>query len=168
MSSQPHTAAVEVIYQEHHSWLQSWLRSRLSSACDAADIAHDTFVRLLSARSDAAIREPRHYLATVARGLVIDRYRRRAIELAYLETLSSRPEVMAISEEEKALIIETLIAVDKTLVSLGPRTQRIFMMSQVDGMTYQQVATTLDLSLTTVKKHMVRALTECSILMASL
>ncbi|MCD5996996.1 sigma-70 family RNA polymerase sigma factor [Pseudomonas sp. CDFA 602] len=168
MSSQPHTAAVEVIYQEHHSWLQSWLRSRLSSACDAADIAHDTFVRLLSARSDAAIREPRHYLATVARGLVIDRYRRRAIELAYLETLSSRPEVTAISEEEKALIIETLIAVDKTLASLGPRAQRIFMMSQVDGMTYQQVATTLDLSLTTVKKHMVRALTECSILMTSL
>ncbi len=97
---------------------------------------------------------------------MIDRYRRRAIEQAYLQTLADRPEATAISEEDKAIIIETLVAVDKALYGLGERARRIFMLSQVEGLTYQQIADQLRVSLTTVKKHMVRALTECALIMA--
>ncbi|WP_053150642.1 sigma-70 family RNA polymerase sigma factor [Pseudomonas sp. P97.38] len=166
MPPSSHTAAIGRIYAQHHSWLHGWLKGKLNNACDAADVAHDTFVRILAARNAVQIREPRDYLATVARGLVIDRYRRNAIEAAYLESLAARPEPTAISEEDKALIIETLVTVDKALAALGPRTQRIFMLSQIDGLTYQQIAVQLKVSLTTVKKHMVRALTECTLIMA--
>ncbi|AKK01608.1 MULTISPECIES: sigma-70 family RNA polymerase sigma factor [Pseudomonas] len=166
MPPSSHTAAIGRIYAQHHSWLYGWLKGKLNNACDAADVAHDTFVRILAARNAVQIREPRDYLATVARGLVIDRYRRNAIEAAYLESLAARPEPTAISEEDKALIIETLVTVDKALAALGPRTQRIFMLSQIDGLTYQQIAVQLKVSLTTVKKHMVRALTECALIMA--
>jgi len=165
MSPHSHTAAVQRIYEQHHSWLHGWLRTRLSNACDAADVAHDTFVRILGAANATHIREPRDYLATVARGLVIDRYRRRAIELAYQQAMAERPQDTMISEEDKALIIETLVAVDKALDDLGSRTKRIFMLSQIEGLTYQQIALELKVSLTTVKKHMIRAFTECSLLM---
>ncbi|MHA3734154.1 sigma-70 family RNA polymerase sigma factor [Pseudomonas sp. Eth.TT006] len=166
MSLATHTAAIERIYAQHHSWLYGWLKGKLHDACDAADVAHDTFVRILTARNAAQIREPRDYLATIARGLVIDRYRRQAVEAAYLQTLAARPEATTISEEDKALIIETLVAVDKALSGLGDRSRQIFMLSQIDGLTYQQIATQLRVSLTTVKKHMIRALTECALIMA--
>lgn len=166
MPPHSHTAAVQRIYEQHHSWLHGWLKHRLSNACDAADVAHDTFVRILGAANATQIREPRDYLATVARGLVIDRYRRRAIERAYEQAMAARPQDTMISEEDKALIIETLWAVDKALDDLGPRTKGIFMMSQVEGLTYQQIAQQTKVSLTTVKKHMIRAFTECSMLMA--
>lgn len=168
MSSQLHTAAVQRIYEQHHSWLHGWLKGKLHNACDAADLAHDTFVRILGARNAAHILEPRDYLATIARGLLIDRYRRQAIEQAYLEALAAREQPVVVSEEDKALIIETLVAVDKALTGLGPRAQRIFMLSQVDGLSYQQIAEQLQVSLTTVKKHMIRAITECSLIMAGL
>lgn len=166
-----HTAAVQHIYEQHHSWLHGWLKGKLHNACDAADVAHDTFVRILGGRHAAQIVEPRDYLATIARGLVIDRYRRHAIEQAYRQTLAERAEraeTTAISEEDKAIIIETLVAVDKALSSLGGRARQIFMLSQIEGLTYQQIADRLQVSLTTVKKHMIRALTECSLIMASL
>ncbi|WP_448653588.1 sigma-70 family RNA polymerase sigma factor [Pseudomonas fluorescens] len=163
-----HTVAVQYIYQQHHSWLQGWLKGKLHNACDAADVAHDTFVRILGGRHAAQILEPRDYLATIARGLVIDRYRRYAIEQAYKQSLAERPEATAISEEDKAIIIETLVAVDKALSDLGDRARHIFMLSQFEGLTYQQIAEQLRVSLTTVKKHMVRAFTECSLIMASL
>jgi len=166
MSLLAHTAAIEQIYEQHHSWLYGWLKGRLNDAGDAADVAHDTFVRILAARNATHIREPREYLAAIARGLVIDRYRRSAIETAYLQALATRPEASAISEEDRALIIETLMAVDKALAGLGARTQRIFMLSQIEGLTYQQIAVQLQVSLTTVKKHMIRALTECALIMA--
>ncbi|KAB0518130.1 MULTISPECIES: sigma-70 family RNA polymerase sigma factor [Pseudomonas] len=168
MSSSSHTAAVQYIYEQHHSWLRGWLKGKLHNACDAADVAHDTFVRILGGRHAAQIVEPRDYLATIARGLVIDRYRRNAIEQAYKQTLAERPEAITISEEDKAIIIETLVAVDKALSALGERARRIFMLSQVEGLTYQQIADQLQVSLTTVKKHMIRVLTECSLIMASL
>ena len=168
MSPPSHTAAVQYIYEQHHSWLQGWLRGKLHNACDAADVAHDTFVRILGGRHAAQIMEPRDYLATIARGLVIDRYRRHAVEQAYKQTLAERPDATAISEEDKAIIIETLVAVDKALSGLGERARRIFMLSQIDGLTYQQIADQLQVSLTTVKKHMVRALTECALIMAGL
>ena len=168
MPTPSHTVADQHIYEQHHSWLHGWLRGKLHNACDAADVAHDTFVRILGGRHAAQILEPRDYLATIARGLVIDRYRRHAIEQAYKQSLAERPDATAISEEDKAIIIETLVAVDKALASLGERSRRIFMLSQIDGLTYQQIADQLQVSLTTVKKHMVRALTECSMIMASL
>lgn len=168
MSPPSHTAAVQNIYEQHHSWLHGWLKGKLHNACDAADVAHDTFVRILGGRHAAQIVEPRDYLATIARGLVIDRYRRHAIEQAYKQTLAERPEALAISEEDKAIIIETLVAVDKALSALGERARRIFMLSQIEGLTYQQIADQLQVSLTTVKKHMIRALTECALIMASL
>lgn len=168
MSSSSHMAAVQHIYEQHHSWLHSWLKGKLHNACDAADVAHDTFVRILGGRHAAQIVEPRDYLATIARGLVIDRYRRHAIEQAYKQTLAERPEAITISEEDKAIIIETLVAVDKALSALGERARRIFMLSQIEGLTYQQIADQLQVSLTTVKKHMIRALTECALIMVSL
>ena len=168
MPTPSHTVAVQHIYEQHHSWLHGWLRGKLHNACDAADVAHDTFVRILGGRHAAQILEPRDYLATIARGLVIDRYRRHAIEQAYKQSLAERPDATAISEEDKAIIIETLVAVDKALASLGERSRRIFILSQIDGLTYQQIADQLRVSLTTVKKHMVRALTECALIMAGM
>ena len=167
MSPPSHTTAVQHSYEQHHSWLHGWLKGKLHNACDAADVAHDTFVRILGGRHAAQIVEPRDYLATIARGLVIDRYRRHAIERAYRQTLAERPEATAISEEDKAVILETLVAVDKALCGLGERAWRIFILSQLEGLTYQQIADQLQVSLTTVKKHMIRALTECALIMAS-
>ncbi|WP_049298462.1 sigma factor, partial [Pseudomonas aeruginosa] len=37
--------AVSHLYQDHHGWLQGWLRRRLGCAENAADLAQDTFAR---------------------------------------------------------------------------------------------------------------------------
>ena len=56
------------IYSHHHGWLMRWLRAKLQCADHAADLAHDTFVRLLTAPPEnrQTLREPRAYLTTVA------------------------------------------------------------------------------------------------------
>ena len=61
-------ADIQSLYQDHHGWLQGWLRRRLGCAADAADLAHDTFVRLLNKsafpRFDS-FAEARAYLAGI-------------------------------------------------------------------------------------------------------
>ena len=55
------------LYGEHHSWLVGWLRRKLSGSDHAADLAQDTFVRVLSAQRPAMLLEPRAYRPSLTR-----------------------------------------------------------------------------------------------------
>ncbi len=57
---------IEGLYIDHGGWLKGWLRRKLGDACSAADLAHDTFVRLLTKDALPEIREPRALLTTIA------------------------------------------------------------------------------------------------------
>jgi RNA polymerase sigma-70 factor (ECF subfamily) len=153
--------AVQILYTDHHPWLCGWLRKRLGCIDHAADLAQDTFVRVLTQRKAPDLREPRAYLSTIARSLMIDMFRRRALEQAYLEILAARPEAVDISPEARLLIIETLLEIDQLLDGLGSRTREIFLMSQLDGLSYVEIGRQLNVSVNTVKKHAVRALMHC-------
>lgn len=153
--------AIQSLYAEHHPWLCAWLRKRLGCFDHAADLAQDTFIRVLLQRKAPELREPRAYLSSVARSLMIDSFRRRALEQAYLETLAARPEALDVSPEARFLIIETLLEIDRLLDGLGARTREIFLLAQLDGLSYVEIGRQLNVSVNTVKKHAVRALTHC-------
>jgi RNA polymerase sigma-19 factor, ECF subfamily len=152
---------VEALYADHHGWLLGWLRRKLGNSFDAADLAHDTFVRVLRKRDREALREPRAYLCTIARDLAASFWRRQALEQAWLETLASLPEPLAPSPEDRALVLETLEQIALMLDALPARVREIFLLSQFDGMTYPQIATQLGVSVNVVQKAMIRALAQC-------
>ena len=62
-------APVEGLYVEHQSWLRDWLRRKTGCPFDAADLTHDTYLKVLVREDDVRIlREPRAYLTTIAHG----------------------------------------------------------------------------------------------------
>lgn len=159
------TMDIADLYGQHHSWLRNWLRARTGNCADAADLAQDTFIRMLSTRQVPLLREPRHYLVTIARGLMIDKGRRKALEAAYLDALAARPEPVDISPETHHLIMEALHAIDRLLDGLGARTRGIFLKVQLEGLSYVEVARQTGVSVTTVKNHLGKALMQCLLLM---
>ena len=166
MSTLDHSA-LHQLYSENNGWLKNWLRTRLGNASDASDLAHDTFLRVMTARNQAPIREPRSYLSAIARALLIDKVRRRAIEQAYLQALALRPEPVDVSPEIRLSILEMLVSVDALLDELGPRTRDIFLAVQLEGLAYAAVAERFEVSVTTVKNHLIRAMTHCLLLVES-
>jgi len=150
------------LYREHHSWLQNWLRSRLGNVMDAEDVAQDTFVRVIRSRQDvASLRKPRGFLVTVARGLTIGLFRRRSLEQQYLDALAHLPKPEWPSEEEQALVLETLLEFDAMLDGLGHKIRQAFIYAQFEGLTYVQIAAILGVSDRTVKNYMAKALAHC-------
>lgn len=150
------------LYREHHGWLVQMLRRRLSGNIDnAADLAHDTFERVMRSESRAALAEPRGFLTTIAKRLLIDQSRRRAIEQAYLETLALRSEATEPSPETHALVLEALNAVCQMLEQLPPRVRRVFVLAQVQGHPYLEIARQLDISVAAVQRDMVKAWQHC-------
>lgn len=154
-------AAIGSLYREHHGWLHGWLRRRLNCNQQAADLAQDTFLRLLAKDEMVDLREPRAYLTTIAHGLVVNHWRRKALEQAYLEELASRPEAFAPSPEERALAIEALVEIARVLDGLPPRVREIFLLSQIEGLTYSAIGSQLGVSVNVVQKAMIRAMAHC-------
>lgn len=156
-------SSVESLYREYSPWLTGWLRARLGHCSDrAADFAQDTFVRILqSGACVAQVAQPRSYLATIARGLMIDHFRRHDIEQAYLAELALVSPALQPSLEERAILLETLLAIDRMLADLGPKVRQAFMLAQLEGLDYATIAAQLNVSVSSVKKYMHKAVVQC-------
>lgn len=155
-------SSIETLYSDHHSWLRGWLRRRLGNADQAEDLAHDTFIRLLSSdRVPATLSEPRAFLTTVAQHLVSNHWRREKLERAYLDALAQQPQAVHWSPEDRAIVLETLLELDRLLDGLPPLVRRAFLLSQLEGQTHAQVADALGISIPTVKRYIVKGLQRC-------
>ncbi|HSI45918.1 MAG TPA: sigma-70 family RNA polymerase sigma factor [Methylophilus sp.] len=150
---------VHTLYHTHHAWLVSWLKRRLGCIHHANDLAHDTFLRLITkSLSVPHLDEPRAFLSTIAHGLMVDQFRRKAVEQAYLQTIMHLPESMAPSPEDQLAILETLLQLDQLLNGLKPVVRTVFLLSKLEGLIYPEIASALGISLRTVEAHMAVAL----------
>lgn len=157
--------AIGHLYRGHHQWLVKWLRRRLGCPHHADDLAHDTFARVLT-RREALYLQPgegggRALLSTIAHGLMVDHLRRAALERAFAEALALQPEPLAPSAEERLMLFETLLAVDRLLDGLPAKVRQAFLLSQVDGLPYAQIAAEMGVSLSSVQQYMTRAFSAC-------
>ncbi len=159
-ASTPSSPLIHTLYSDHHGWLVHWLQRRVHCVQEAADLAQDTFVRLLR-QCPAELQEPRAFLATVARSVLIDHCRRLSLERAYLDTLALMPEPMTPSPEERAIVLEALEQIARMLDGLGARARSAFLLAQLDGLSYKEVAARLGVSLSSVEKYMAAAFAHC-------
>lgn len=149
------------LYVDHRGWLHNWLCRRLGCSHRAADLVQDTYLRLLASNQSPSQEQAKPYLMQIAKGLVIDRYRRRQIEKAWLETLSLQADATAPSPEETALALEALIRIDQMLSGLKPKVRETFLLSRFDGLTYSAIAKRLQISTAAVRKYMLIAMQAC-------
>lgn len=153
------------LYRNHHSWLYQWLKRRLNNSEDAADLAHDTFVRIIKRQNELYFDQPRAILTTVAKGILINWYQRKSIEKAYLESLLDRHEYDEITPEQKLAAIESLCLISQLLNQLPERQKKVFVWSQLEGLTQQEIATRLNVSTRTVMRDLVSVLAQCLAIM---
>ena len=151
------------LYADHHGWLVQCLRRRLGCAHGAADLAHDTFLRILGSRELPGLREPRAYLTTTANRLIIDRARRQRIEQAYLAELAQVAESQEgyPSPEQILAAIEALDQICRALDGLAEKPRRAFLLRYLDGQTHAAIAAQMKVSTKMIQKYLVKALVHC-------
>lgn len=156
------TSKIGYLFSHHHRWLLQYAQRQLRNRADAEDTAAETFCQLLASRIDPDdIEQPQAFLSTIARRLIFDRRRRQRLETEYLQRLALLPENLAPSEEERYLLLEALIAVDQALAGLPLVVKKAFLLSQLDGLGYAEIASRLEVSERTVGRYMTRALRQC-------
>lgn len=152
---------IRTLYREHGGWLRGWLHRRIGCPHHAADLLHDTYLRVLVSGRTPPTGQARPHLMQIAKGLVVDRHRRQRVERAYAEVLAMRPEVQAPSPEDRLLVLEALVRIDAMLDRLRPRARETFLLSQLDGLTYRSIAARLGVSVATVRNDMRQGMQAC-------
>ena len=163
---------LDVLYISHYDWLRGWLRAKLGCTHEAADVAQDTFMRIIASR-DALFgvrQQPRAYLTTTAKHLLIDRARRKLLHDTYLAELAL---VAASAEgypspEQTMLALQALDQIAQALERVPPKAREAFMLHYLDDQPQSEVAARLGISTRMVQKYLVQALLQCRLKCAAM
>jgi len=151
------------IYTDHHGWLFNWLRGKLGCPDNAADLSHDTFLRLLMGAEPDSLREPRAFLLVVANRLLINRHRRARVEedaLRQVAVLVQQHDRRGPGETAEAceLLAQVMLLLTE---ELAEKPRRAFLMARLDGLSYHEIAARLNVSESSVKQYLAKALAHC-------
>ena len=155
---------VQALYSDHHGWLHGWLRRKLGCPHRAADVAQNTFLRVLAARDAlCGVEQPRAWLTTTATRLIVDEERRRRIEQAYLAELAAAAQDWdgCPSPEQTLMALQALEQLSAILEAVSAKARTAFVRHYLDGETLATVAGELDVSTKMVQKYLAQVLMQC-------
>ncbi|MFT3821815.1 MAG: sigma-70 family RNA polymerase sigma factor [Rubrivivax sp.] len=155
---------VEALYSDHHGWLYAWARRRLGCPHRAADLAHDTFLRVLTARDALlGVQQPRAWLTTTAKRLIVDAARRESTERAFLAELAALADQCEgyPSPEQTLAAVQALEQLSVVLAAVLPKARAAFVRHYLDGETLAAVAGELGVSTRMVQKYLAEVLLQC-------
>ena len=155
-------AAFEYLFKELYPYLYSYVLNYVSDKQIAEEIIQDVFLNLWEKRQSIEIHDsPRAYMYTSTRNRALNYLRAQkkmlisdtASDLEQLHQIEQLPQVEAqLSEVELEAIAAQAIA------ALPHRCRLIFSLSRYEFMSYQEIATHLNLSVKTVERQMSIAL----------
>jgi RNA polymerase sigma factor (sigma-70 family) len=147
------------LFLAHRREIQAFLTRKLQNIDLAADLTQETFVRYAQQNGPGAIIEERSYLFRTANNLAIDHIR-----------MARRQKTTTSSHDVLAEVVEDVPGIDQAyearqelerlqaiVAELPLLTRQAFLLVRAEGMTYNEAAAVLDVSPSTVQKHLSRA-----------
>ena len=154
---------LETYYRE----LQNFLTGKLKDADAAADLAQESYLRVLAMQqAGEVVEQPRALLYRVANNLIIDRHRRAEVrdqvmvvddQFADIQVAAPQawePEIAAMSSQG---INSLLAAID----ALPPRCREVFILYKFDGLSYAEIGQRMSISVRTVEMQLQIAMAAC-------
>ncbi|GAA0386829.1 RNA polymerase sigma factor [Brevundimonas terrae] len=129
---------------------------------DEADLAQDACLKLVETANREPIAAPTHLLYRLARNLVIDRLRSRALttRLFRAEAIDEQHTCLAADPERALLVNERLRRALMVIEDMPSRRREAFLMHRIDGFTYLEIAREMGVSIKAVEKHISAAMLE--------
>lgn len=126
----------------------------------AEDIVQGVIVKLWNNRTEIEISgSVKSYLYKAAYHTFINEYKRDKLKETLLEKIQ-KTAVLELIECNDELNREKLKHIAKLIEQLPPKRKEIFILSKTEGLTYEEIASYLDLSVKTIESHMSKALYE--------
>lgn len=155
MLADPH-----LVFVSHRHELLAWLSYRVKDAHAAQDLVQELFVRFQEAAARQPVHDARAYLFQMARNLVADHARQHDARKTMAVDPDDLKQIADLAPGPDATLAgrQSLLQLTQALQELPEQARHVFVLVRVDGLSYQEAADSLGLSLSSVQKHLTRAL----------
>lgn len=152
-------ARAAAVYREEHPRLVRFIKARVP-AQDVGDLIQECFRRFMasSAYPRVLAQQPGPYLFRTARNLLAERGRSDARRMAAHHTSYEEPEIAGPDPHAALEARDEMRRVGEALGRLRPKTRDIFLMHRIDGLTYEEIASQMGMSVKGVEKQIAKAL----------
>ncbi len=150
----------EQLFRGHAGWLGKILAARFrTSVLDVDDLVQETYLRAARYGDATDSGQPRALLLRIAVNIARDQLRRRVVRGGLHVPLEqvSEPELGTQGPDQDAQL-----ELKRTVLALPPRYREVFVLSRFTGLTYEEIASHLGISVKTVEWRMGKALAICA------
>lgn len=142
----------------HEPLIRARLRRIYVHGLEIDDIIQETYARIASLPSVESIRQPRQYAIQTATSIIIDHVRHSRVisinstgDLDQLDVVTPEP-----NPEEQLEFRQEIAEIAKALATLPEKCRETLILRRVEGLSQQETAQRLGISVKTVEKHMAR------------
>ena len=143
--------------QPHVPMLRAWLLSQYPHERDIEDVVQEAIMRVLRARANGEVRAPKAFLFATARNLVVGGVRKSIrqgqFSLADLDELALTEDSEAASSAVARA--EDLEFMGHAIQSLPTRCRQVITLRKIYGLSQEQIAQELGISVSTVESQVV-------------
>jgi len=143
--------------QPYVAMLRAWLLSQYPNERDIDDVVQEAIMRVLRARAVGNVRAPKAFLFAIARNLVVGSVRKSIrqgqFSLADLDELQLAEDSELVSSTVARA--EELEFMAEAIQSLPTRCRQVITLRKIYGMSQEQIAKELGISISTVESQVV-------------
>jgi len=148
------------IYERYCKRLYGFVLRYIKQEQDAEEIVQEVFIKIWEARDKIDVYSSfESFIFTIAYNSTISMFRKKTKEKKYMEHLRSLQQVEKAPDLTDEIHFNELNDQVQTLLNeLTPRQKEIFQLSREEGLSHEEIAKKLDITVNTVKKHMANTL----------
>lgn len=161
-------------YLDRRADLVRFFTLRLRSDAAAEDLVQEIYVRAARVAGDTPIENPAAYLYRLGSNLMLEQMRGQRRSAAR-DTAWGETQAMTLGQEQVAdeaaaddvvAARQRLAAVIRAVGELPPRTQEVFRLHKLEGLSHSETAARLGVSRSAVEKHMIAVLKHLALRLA--
>lgn len=158
-------------FSQFYSGLVRFMSKRLKDRDHAVDVVHEAYARCMASANEEVLSSPlklKQFLYTTAVNVSIDEYRKTRtwrFDADYdFESAEERRNLYHLQPPTQSLYkMQRVELMLKALSELPKVTQQAFLLRKLEGLSHDEIADQLDISLHMVAKHIINAMKHCRI-----
>jgi RNA polymerase sigma-70 factor (ECF subfamily) len=151
-----HQDTYQKLHKEYSRSIRNFIYYKSGNLEHAEDIVQEAFVKLWENCKKVAVDKAKSFLYTVSQRLFLNSVRHEKVQLNFIKESVSKD-----NHEDPSYIMrekEFKDYLEKAISELSEKQREVFLMNRIDKMSYEEIATSLDISVKAVEKRMHNAL----------
>jgi len=150
-------------FQLHQLSLKRFIARYLNNAQDIEDVTQEAFLRAYKAERSTDVRQPKSFLFRIAKNVAISQLRTKSRQITdYIEDQGADDVLTSEWSVEDQVMAEQRLGIHcEAVAALPPKCRRVYLLRKVYGMSHKQIAAKLQISTSTVEKHLLKGVEAC-------